>query len=493
MEVISLLKINKNRHYLRTVLLGRRHAAIAVGFMLFTSVFLISSTVFSINNAYSITAIISPDPATATAQSPIKAQASVANADTGQAVYEGNSTSVTLDGSDTGIGGSLTNTASAPSTITSNTTHIQLPATTKSNNTGASAPISLGASNTNNILDNGNPLLSNNNISGTNNNKAQNSSIPTTTLVKSKLTANNSQAIIAPHLPRISNNDTNPRITTHTTTTTTTASKPSLGTASGNSNDTIGNSAISNYRNNGSKNNIASPGIATTSSIKPTTSNSHKLTTATTHATQQYYQYQEQQQKKPGPPPTSSLANAIPQPQYPSYPYPYQKQSPNAAGNQQHLITGQYQTGPPTANAGVSLTANENTTVILDGKASYDPTPSNSIVAYQWTQLHTGVSVTLAGANTATPTFSTPKVTADTPLAFSLRVIDNHGNISTNTAIVYVMVRHNNSNIPAVSNSINSINQPQKQQQPLLTPHSPIIPTQPAPPNTFYYPQQRLH
>jgi hypothetical protein len=72
--------------------------------------------------------------------------------------------------------------------------------------------------------------------------------------------------------------------------------------------------------------------------------------------------------------------------------------------------------------------------------------------------------------------------------------MDNNGSISTNPAIVYVMVKHNTSSIPTISS--NSINQPQKQQQqqlvPLLTPHSPIIPTQPVPPNTFYHAQQHL-
>jgi hypothetical protein len=94
-----------------------------------------------------------------------------------------------------------------------------------------------------------------------------------------------------------------------------------------------------------------------------------------------------------------------------------------------------------------------------------------------------GVPVTLAGVNTPTPTFTAPIVPTDTVLGFSLRVMDNHGSISTNTAIAYVMVKHN-IKIPAISS--NSINQPQKQQQqplPLPTPHSPIIPTQPASPS----------
>jgi len=167
---------------------------------------------------------------------------------------------------------------------------------------------------------------------------------------------------------------------------------------------------------------------------------------------------------------------------YPSQ-YPYLSQIPQSQSPQsQH---------PPIANAGISLTVNENARVTLDGRASYSPT-GGVVIAYQWTQLTTGVPVTLTGANTATPTFTTPLVPTDTGLAFSLRVVDNHGSISTNPAVVYVMVMHNTSNIPASSNGIN---QPQKQQQQQLilpSSHSPNSPTQPAPPNTFDLPQRNL-
>ena len=87
----------------------------------------------------------------------------------------------------------------------------------------------------------------------------------------------------------------------------------------------------------------------------------------------------------------------------------------------------QLQQLPPMANAGVSHTVNENARVTLDGRASYSLT-SGIVVAYQWTQLDTtGVPVVLVGANTATPTFTVPMVPTDTILAFSLRVLDNHG------------------------------------------------------------------
>jgi len=81
----------------------------------------------------------------------------------------------------------------------------------------------------------------------------------------------------------------------------------------------------------------------------------------------------------------------------------------------------------------------------LDGRASYSPIIGNgNIAAYQWTQLPIGIPVALTGANTATPTFTTPIVpTGNTLLAFSLRVMDNHGTLSTNPAVVYVMIKAN--------------------------------------------------
>ena len=84
----------------------------------------------------------------------------------------------------------------------------------------------------------------------------------------------------------------------------------------------------------------------------------------------------------------------------------------------------------------------------MDGRASYSPIIGNgNIAAYQWTQLPTGIPVALTGANTAPPTFTAPIVPTDnTLLVFSLRVMDNHGTVSTNPAIVYVMIKHNPNN-----------------------------------------------
>jgi hypothetical protein len=89
------------------------------------------------------------------------------------------------------------------------------------------------------------------------------------------------------------------------------------------------------------------------------------------------------------------------------------------------------------------------------------------------------VPVVLTGANTATPTLTAPTVPTDTVLAFSLRVVDNHGAVSTNPAVKYVMVRQNPN---VISNSVatggvtpsTAILQPQ--QQPIVPNNNAVSP-----------------
>jgi hypothetical protein len=164
-----------------------------------------------------------------------------------------------------------------------------------------------------------------------------------------------------------------------------------------------------------------------------------------------------------------------------------QSQSPNPYSNKyrypsqypQSQLT-QRQQLPPVANAAVSQTVNENAKVTLDGRASYARAGA-IVVEYQWTQLSTGVPVILTGANTATPTFAVPMVPTDTVLAFSLRVLDNHGGVSTNPAVVYVMVKHNLNNIGTAGGNTprSTVIQPQQQsnQVSLTIMKSVLIPT----------------
>jgi hypothetical protein len=160
-----------------------------------------------------------------------------------------------------------------------------------------------------------------------------------------------------------------------------------------------------------------------------------------------------------------------------------QSQSPYPYSNQ-YRYPPQYpylsqipQSQSPVANAGVSQTVNENTKVTLDGRASYSST-GGVVVGYQWTQLATtGVPVILTGANTATPTLTTPLVPSDTVLAFSLRVLDNHGEVSINPAVVYVTVKHNPNNIGAIGgNTPRTSVIPPQQPQPIIPSNNAISP-----------------
>jgi len=101
---------------------------------------------------------------------------------------------------------------------------------------------------------------------------------------------------------------------------------------------------------------------------------------------------------------------------------------------------------PPIANAGADQTVNENTAVTLNGTGSSDP--DGSIVSYQWTQT-SGPFVTLTGANTASATFTSPTVVADTIMTFSLVVTDNKG--ATANASVTVTVKYVDTAPPTVS------------------------------------------
>jgi hypothetical protein len=77
-------------------------------------------------------------------------------------------------------------------------------------------------------------------------------------------------------------------------------------------------------------------------------------------------------------------------------------------------------TSHPIANSGASQTVIAGSRATLNGMSSYSPNRNNRIMAYQWAQLHRGVPVTLVGANTATPIFTTPMVPVGILLAFSL-------------------------------------------------------------------------
>ncbi|MDW8241553.1 MAG: hypothetical protein RMM98_18275, partial [Acidobacteriota bacterium] len=95
----------------------------------------------------------------------------------------------------------------------------------------------------------------------------------------------------------------------------------------------------------------------------------------------------------------------------------------------------------PTANAGPDqvlphATAGVPTTVILDGAASSDPNPAQ-VLSFEWTQTG-GPLVSLASANTATPSFVAPCPVSSVVLTFQLKVTDSCGVMSTDNVAVTV-------------------------------------------------------
>ncbi|MBN1343006.1 MAG: hypothetical protein JXQ73_10025 [Phycisphaerae bacterium] len=87
---------------------------------------------------------------------------------------------------------------------------------------------------------------------------------------------------------------------------------------------------------------------------------------------------------------------------------------------------------PPTANAGADQTVNTGDTVNLAGTGT---DPDGDTLTYAWVQT-VGTAVTLAGPNTATPSFTAPN-SADV-LAFNMTVNDGKGGSATDAVVVTV-------------------------------------------------------
>lgn len=90
----------------------------------------------------------------------------------------------------------------------------------------------------------------------------------------------------------------------------------------------------------------------------------------------------------------------------------------------------------PTVDAGADLTVNEEAAVQLGATAS---DADGTVKTYAWKQV-SGVTVSLSGANGATPGFTAPTVTADSVLTFEVTVTDDQGGKAADT--VSVTVKH---------------------------------------------------
>ena len=90
---------------------------------------------------------------------------------------------------------------------------------------------------------------------------------------------------------------------------------------------------------------------------------------------------------------------------------------------------------PPIANAGIDFVLNEGAGALLSGAGSSDP--ENGALTYAWTQT-AGPTVTLSGANTATPSFTAPQVAMATDVVLELTVTDVGGLSDVDEVIITV-------------------------------------------------------
>src|SRR6266496_3656277 len=110
-----------------------------------------------------------------------------------------------------------------------------------------------------------------------------------------------------------------------------------------------------------------------------------------------------------------------------------------------------YVNQPPNAKAGADQTVDEMTTVHLDGLQSSDP--DGNQLTFSWEQVDGGPAVVnLTGADTATPTFTAPRVTcAGDLVVMRLTVDDGQGGITTDDVNINVA----NTNLPTADAGAN--------------------------------------
>jgi len=104
------------------------------------------------------------------------------------------------------------------------------------------------------------------------------------------------------------------------------------------------------------------------------------------------------------------------------------------------ICTLEIQDGPPNANAGADFSVNEAQAVTLDGSQSNDP--DNDALTFAWVQVG-GPSVTLSGAGTSQPTFTSPTVAVGgETITFQLTVTAGSLSDTDTVSINVVNVNH---------------------------------------------------
>ena len=109
-----------------------------------------------------------------------------------------------------------------------------------------------------------------------------------------------------------------------------------------------------------------------------------------------------------------------------------------ATGTASTNVTVKHVNIPPTVNAGVAQSVNENTVATLNGSATDS---DGTIASYAWTQT-VGPTVTITNANAATASFIAPAAAVDTVFTFKLTATDNSG--ASSSATTNVTVKHVN-------------------------------------------------
>ena len=108
----------------------------------------------------------------------------------------------------------------------------------------------------------------------------------------------------------------------------------------------------------------------------------------------------------------------------------------------------------PIVQIGADQKVNEQTRVILDGSASYDPDPTGRIVSYKWKYVGQRTDVTVKRENESIAYFSAPDIEDTTVILFGLEVIDDDKTASYgSTSVTIVPVKE----VTAIGSAVGSI------------------------------------